>query len=498
MIFYYNIKRMFITIVFVICTLPIVAQYNSSIPIATPPKHEVRAAWITSIYGLDWPTTRALTPESIRKQKAELIEILDKLKAANFNTVLFQARTRGDVLYRSKIEPFNFILTGKVGADPGYDPLAFVVEECHKRGMECHAWMVAIPLGSRKHLLSLGNSSVTKKQPSICLPYKRDYFLNPGHPDTKVYLMSLVNEVVKNYDIDGIHLDYLRYPENATNFPDASYFRKYGKGRNLAQWRRDNITEIVRHIYNGVKEMKSWVKVSTCPVGKHQDTSRYPSKGWNAFHAVYQDAQGWLREGIQDQIYPMLYFKGNHFYPFALDWQEQSCGRHIVPGLGIYFLDSKEGDWSADEVERQMSFTRTHHLAGQAHYRVKYLIDNTQGFYDNLATKFYSSPALQPAMTWIDNVPPTAPRQLSVTKQDNGYIHISWKSATDNDKHNAPTYIIYGSDKYPVDTSNPENIIAQRVRETEYTYSPIHPCSAINYFAVTAVDRCGNESEACR
>ena len=350
------------------------------------PKHEVRAAWITAVYGLDWPRTKATSAAGIRKQQEELVEILDKLKEANFNTVLFQTRTRGDVLYRSSIEPYNSILTGKVGQDPGYDPLAFAVEECHKRGMECHAWMVTIPLGERKHVASLGKQSVTRRQPDICLRYKNEYFLNPGHPKTKEYLMSLVKEVVERYDVDGVHFDYLRYPERALRFPDNYDYRKYGKGRSLDQWRRDNLTEIVRYIYKGVKQLKPWVKVSTCPVGKYRDTSRYPSKGWNAFHVVYQDVQGWLGEGIQDQIYPMMYFRGNSFYPFALDWQEQSNGRHVVPGLGVYFLHPSEGDWSLDEIKRQINFVRQNHLAGEAHYRVKFVTDNTQNLYDALKT----------------------------------------------------------------------------------------------------------------
>ena len=196
--------------------------------VAAQPKHEVRAAWLTALYGLDWPRTRAVSPQSIRKQKEELVDILDKLKAANFNTVLFQTRTRGDVLYPSSIEPFNSILTGKSGGNPGYDPLAFAIEECHKRGMECHAWMVTIPLGNRKHVASLGNRSVTKRMKDICVPYKNEYFLNPGHPGTKEYLMKLVREVVSRYDIDGVHFDYLRYPENAPLFPDKYDFRRYG------------------------------------------------------------------------------------------------------------------------------------------------------------------------------------------------------------------------------------------------------------------------------
>lgn len=482
-------KRSTLTLLYIVLMLPLAAQL---------PKHEVRAAWITAVYGLDWPRTRATSPERMRKQQDELVEILDKLKAANFNTVLFQTRTRGDVLYQSSIEPYNSILTGKVGGDPGYDPLTFAIEECHKRGMECHAWMVSIPLGNKKHVASLGKESVTKKKAAICVPYKNEYFLNPGHPQTKEYLMSLVREVVKRYDVDGVHFDYLRYPENAPRFPDGYDYKRYAKGRSLAQWRRDNITDIVRYIYKEVKALKPWVKVSTSPVGKYRDTSRYSSRGWNAYHTVYQDVQGWLGEGIQDQIYPMQYFRGNHFYPFALDWKEQSNGRHIIPGLGIYFLDPAEGNWTLDEIERQMHFIRAQKLEGEAHYRVKYLMDNTQGLYDTLEKNFYTAPVLQPAMPWIDSVPPTPPTNLRTEQLAEGYLLLRWNPATDNDPQNAPTYVVYGSDTYPVDISNPENILAQRVQGTEFIYAPIFPWTTRKYFAVTAVDRCGNESQAAQ
>lgn len=459
------------------------------------PKQEVRAAWVTAVYGLDWPRTRATSPATARRQQAELIEILDRLKEANFNTVLFQTRTRGDVLYPSDIEPFNSILTGKVGGNPGYDPLAFAIEECHKRGMECHAWIVTIPLGNRKHVAALGKQSVTKKQSAITAPYKREYFLNPGHPQTKEYLMKLVREVVERYDVDGVHFDYLRYPEYARRFPDASLYRRYGNGRSLKQWRQDNITDIVRHLYHGVKALKPWVKVSTSPVGKYQDTRRYPSKGWNALHSVYQDVQGWLAEGIQDQIYPMMYFKGNSFYPFALDWQEQSNRRHVVPGLGIYFLDPREGNWKVEEIERQIHFLRANELAGQAHYRVDYLMRDVQGLYGKLKEKYYPTPALQPAMPWLDSIPPTAPAALQTEKVTTGYLKLKWEPATDNDPHNVPTYVLYASDTYPVDTTNPANIVAQGIRGTEYLYAPLYPWERKRYFAVTAMDRYGNKSE---
>lgn len=482
-------KSKIIAIIACLCCQLMLAQ--------TPlPKHEVRAAWITAVYGLDWPKSKATNAEGIRRQKAELIDILDKLQMANFNTVLFQTRTRGDVIYDSAYEPYNSILTGKTAGDPGYDPLAFVVEECHKRGMECHAWIVAIPLGNRTHVNSLGKNSVTKKRPAITVAYKREFFLNPGHPDTKKYLMDITREVVQNYDVDGVHYDYLRYPENSPQFPDRNEFRKYGNGRDINQWRRDNITEIVRYIYNGVKALKPWVKVSTSPVGKYDDTTRYPSRGWNAYDAVKQDVVGWLGEGIQDQIYPMMYFKGNNFYPFALDWKEQSNGRQVISGLGIYFLDPKEGDWNINEIDRQIRFCRNNGLVGQAHYRVKYLMDNVQGLYDLLVDELYTAPALTPALPWLDNKAPSAPKQLHVQTDGDGYTLLKWEAATDNDTRNAPMYVIYASNSYPVDTNNPANIVAQRVKGTTYTYAPITPWAAKAYFAVSAIDRYGNESKA--
>ena len=190
----------------------------------------------------------------------------------------------------------------------------------------------------------------------------------------------------------------------------------------------------------------------------------------------------------------MMYFKGNAFYPFALDWQEQSNERHVVPGLGVYFLHPKEGDWEVEEIERQINFIRRNGLAGEAHYRVKFVTDNTKGVYDLLQSHYYASPALQPPMTWADTIPPTAPTELSVERIADGYTRLRWQAATDNDTLNRPTYVIYASDKTPVDTTDPRNIVEQRIRGTEYIYAPIYPWEEHRYFAVTAQDRYGNES----
>lgn len=458
------------------------------------PKHEIRAVWLTTAYGLDWPKTQSTSPASMRKQQAEVTDILDKLKAANINTVLLQTRIRGNLIYRSSYESISSVFTGQLNGNPGYDPLKFVIDECHKRGMECHAWIVAFPLGTDKHIKTLGQHSPTRKHPDLCISYRNEWYMNPGHPDTKSYLMSLVTEIIRGYDVDGIHFDYFRYPEHTRNFPDNREYKRYGKGKNLDEWRRDNLTGILRHIYKGIKEIKPWVKVSSSPVGKFQNTARYSSKSWNAYSSVYQDVNTWLVEGIQDQLYPMMYFKGNNFYPFALDWEERSNGRHIIPGLGIYLLDPKEGNWSSEEVERQLHFIRTTDLEGTAYYRSGFLVNNVKGLYDKLRDEFYIYPALIPPTPWLDNQKPTKPGKLQA-REINGYTYLNWEPSTDNDPLNQPKYILYGSDTYPVDIARPDNIIAPYIREDNYTYAPIYPWQSKRYYALTAIDRYGNESE---
>ena len=454
------------------------------------PKHEIRATWITTLGGMDWPRNKATNASTILKQQQEFCAILDQLKKANFNTVMLQTRLRGDLIYPSQIETFPEALTGRTGRNPGYDPLAFAIEECHKRGMELHAWIVTIPAGNNRQVKLLGKHSIVRKNRKICKQHQGTWYLDPGHPETADYLANIVREITTRYDIDGIHFDYIRYPENARRFPDKDTFRKYGKGKELKQWRRDNITSIARRLYTEVKQLKPWVKVSSSPVGKYRDTNRYPSLGWNAYETVYQDAQGWLEEGIHDALFPMMYFKDNHFYPFALDWQENKHGRWVVPGLGIYFLSPKEKDWPLDEISRQIYFTRQIGLDGHAYFRNRFLLDNIKGVFNEVKHEFYTSPALLPPMTWQDSIPPTTPAEPSFQTQSDGSIRMAWSVSKDN--HDLPvTYHLYGSNTYPVDTQDAGNLVQTYLRDDKTT---IKGWKNKRYFAVTASDKYGNES----
>lgn len=466
------------------------------------PKREMRAVWVTTLNGLDWPTTRATTFFTRQRQQQELCQILDRLKAANINTVLLQTRVRGSVIYPSAIEPWDVALTGTYGQDPGYDPLAFAINEAHQRGMELHAWVVTIPCFKQAVARQMGAKSVLRTHPNLCVRHADMYYLDPGLPATADYLVSICHEIVSRYDVDGIHFDYIRYPEGAASFNDAATYRRYGGGSSKAAWRRDNITRIVRRIYEDTHAIKPWVRVSCSPVGKYADVSRFSSRGWNARDAVHQDAEGWLREGIHDILFPMMYFDGDHFYPFAADWQEQSANRLVAPGLGIYFLSPSEKNWSLSVVQRQLHYLRSQGLAGQCYFRSRFLTDNVKGLYDYLRDYFYPYPALPPACPWLDDEAPSAPSDITVSIIGDQTEQLSWQPCADGLGSRTASHIaapsvrynVYASREWPVDITRAENLVATTLAEPRYTYNRF---AALGYyFAVTAIDRCGNESEA--
>lgn len=479
-------KYLFITIIGLglLFTEKADAQYCQS------PKREYRAVWMTTIENLDWPKTKIKRPEDIAKQKQELTALLDSLKGYNINTVLLQTRVRGDVIYPSAIEPFSAVLTGKAGKDPGYDPLAFAIEECHKRDMQLHAWLVTLPLGKAAHMRSLGKMGLSKRRPKLCRFYKDSWYMEPGEPETAEYLTALITEIVEKYEVDGIHLDYIRYPDRPREYPDHALHRRHGSGQSLADWRRANITHIVRGIYHKVKSIKPWVRVSCAPLGKHDDLTGYPSRGWNAHSTVFQEAQKWLDEGIMDILFPMMYFSGNNFYPFMLDWQESSAGRHIAPGLGVYRLLESEGDWSIDEITRQLFTSRAAGTAGTAIFRTEHLLQNNKGVADFFRA-FNSQPALIPPMTWGNNEVPSTPKAFSAVRA-NDVLALAWQSVKAPDNHPAMRYNLYRSKSYPVDTEDINNLVAANIKDTVFLWNDI---AADAHWAVTAVDAFEVESK---
>ena len=448
---------------------------------------EYRAVWLTTLNGLDWPKTRATSPAGVERQRAELCARLDELQAAGINTVLLQTRIRGTVAYPSAIEPWDGAFTGIPGRDPGYDPLQFALDECHKRGMELHAWVVAFPVCKVAVAKALGRRALPSLHPELCQRAGDQYLMNPGVPATATYLAALCREIVERYEVDGIHLDYIRYPERGIPWDDSRTYRRYGSGgKTLAAWRRENVTACVRAVHDAVKAVRPWVKLSCSPVGKYADLPRQSARGWNARDAVGQDAVQWLREGIMDVLFPMMYFDGQDFYPFALDWTERASSDCIVPGLGIYFLHPAEGKWELSVIERQMNFIRSQSMGGYAMFRSQFLTDNVKGILD-WTRSFNARPALPPAMA---NAPDTLPQKPSPAARIVGrHVLLEWSGG----ESSARIPVHYNVYRCMPDSSLVP--IALRCTTTFLEYSPALPALLHAAFAVTAMDAYGRESE---
>lgn len=470
----------YLYIIFILFHLA-VASYGQSFYAVNPnPKYEVRAVWLTTIGGIDWPHSYAQSERSAEKQKEELRAILDRLQKANINTVLLQTRIRATTIYPSQYEPWDGCLSGFPGKSPGYDALQFAIDECHKRGMEVHAWVVTIPVGKWN---SYGCRQLRKRFPRLIKRIDQDGYMDPEATQTGCYLAEMCREIVQRYDVDGIHLDYIRYPET-------------WKFRISKDQARGNITRIVEKIHQAVKKEKPWVKMSCSPIGKFDDLSRYWSHGWNAYTKVAQDAQAWLKDGLMDELFPMMYFRGDQFFPFAIDWKEHSYGKIIAPGLGIYFLDPKEGKWNISDITSEL-----YHLRnigeGHAFFRNKFLLDNHQGVYDFVTAHFNRYPALVPPMTWESNKRPLQPVTLCI-EENEGTTTLRWDNSLQYEDGTAiktPSIYnnVYASKEYPVDVHDARNLILTRTTRRQLT---TRTGNTPTYYAVTTTDGFGNESRA--
>ena len=470
----------YLYIIFILFHLA-VASYGQSFYAVNPnPKYEVRAVWLTTIGGIDWPHSYAQSERSAEKQKEELRAILDRLQKANINTILLQTRIRATTIYPSQYEPWDGCLSGFPGKSPGYDALQFAIDECHKRGMEVHAWVVTIPVGKWN---SYGCRQLRKRFPRLIKRIGQDGYMDPEATQTGCYLAEMCREIVQRYDVDGIHLDYIRYPETW----------KFRIGKDQA---RGNITRIVEKIHQAVKKEKPWVKMSCSPIGKFDDLSRYWSHGWNAYTKVAQDAQAWLKDGLMDELFPMMYFRGDQFFPFAIDWKEHSYGKIIAPGLGIYFLDPKEGKWNISDITSEL-----YHLRnigeGHAFFRNKFLLDNHQGVYDFVTAHFNRYPALVPPMTWESNKRPQQPVTLCI-EENEGTTTLRWDNSLQYEDGTAiktPSIYnnVYASKEYPVDVHDARNLILTRTTRRQLT---TRTGNTPTYYAVTTTDGFGNESQA--
>lgn len=478
-------KTLYTALILFLATLTAHAQLWPEPTQLEPNAREIRAVWYCTIGGIDWPRGQYAQTELKAEQQRQLLrDDFDRLKAAGFNVILFQCRTRGMVLYPSAYENWDAVISGSYGQAPSYDPLAFAIDEAHKRGMELHAYLVAYPLFTTSQAKSLGKKSLTVTHPGLLQNCGGRWYMDPGIPGTAEYIADMCREVVENYDVDGIHLDYIRYPEKEVAFNDNVAYKKYGNGQPKAQWKRDQVTNTVRAVHDAVKAVKPWVKLSCSPVGKYSDLPRARSGGWNSRDAVSQDAQLWLRENLMDWLLPMMYFDGKNFYPFALNWEQESYGHPVAPGLAAYLLDPKQKDWEGVAITREMNFLRQIGIGGQGFFRSKFVLENHKGLYD-FCCDFYRQPALTPASTWIDAEAPAAP---VVTREvEQGYVlHLSWEPVAD------ATPVVYNV--YHRDREGRVEMLAHHLTTTSFDYAPAVASYIYDDVIVCSMDAFGNES----
>ena len=381
------------------------------------PPREFRGVWVATVANIDWPSKPGLPVE---QQKAELLVILNKAVQMHLNAVVFQVRPACDAFYASPYEPWSEYLTGQQGKapDPLYDPLDFAVTEAHKRGLELHAWFN--PYRAR-HDESKSPSSadhISKTRPELIRKYAKYLWLDPGEPDVQDYTAQVVLDVVKRYDIDGVHLDDYFYPyrENDARkreipFPDDASFQKYGQSGgtlNRDDWRRENVNILIKRLYKAIKLEKPWVKFGISPFGIWRPGNPAQIKGFDAYVQIYADSRKWLQQGWCDYFTPQLYWKIEQTpqsYPVLLNWWigQNAQARHIWPGNYTSRVgDKSKAPWTLQEIVYQVKTTRGHAgSTGNVHFSMKAFLKNQGGITDGLAKSVYALPALVPASPWL-------------------------------------------------------------------------------------------------
>jgi uncharacterized lipoprotein YddW (UPF0748 family) len=445
------------------------------------PKQEVRAVWLATVAGLDWPRTT-----DVDEQKKSLLEIVQKLKDGNFNTIFFQVRGRGDAFYKSNFEPWSDRLTGTLGKDPGWDPLEFILREAHTRGMEVHAWFNTFRVRNGIKNTYGNNKHVCELHPDWVSTIDGETWLNPGLPEVREYLVNVALDLVRNYDIDGIHFDFIRYP--GSDYPDAATYKKYSMGLKKDDWRRENVNQFVRTFYDSATAVKPMLKIGSAPIGVYKNIPN--ASGWESYSAIYQDSRRWLQEKKHDYLAPQVYWSlGNKkgdpdFASLAKDWSDNSFGRHVYIGIGAY----------KPEVYGQLPLlidvTRLYGNNGNSFFRYDF-IKNDLGIGGR-----YRYPANIPPLYWKDSIPPNPPIDLQISELATGFFKLQWKPpAPARDGDVAKYYNIYRSTIQPVNTDDPANITAITTRnDTVFLDKISRPKSAYYYYVVTAFDKGNNES----
>lgn len=419
------------------------------------PKYEFRSSWVTTAWGLDWPkSTVAAT------QRSQMIRILDQLASQNMNAIVFQVSARGDAYYRSNRLPWAYNLTGTPGRDPGWDPLQFVIDEARIRGLEVHAWFNPFAVAYNSGNDSPASAAIPNVRFTNPAWMESGGWMNPGYPEAREWQVANVLELIENYDIDAIHFDRIRY---AGAYPsDATVMAAHNPDNisNIADWRRNNVTEFIRLVHEGVKEIRPTVKIGVTPLGHYDGGS---TNGWGAqygYSSVFQDSRFWAEMGYIDYIAPQVYWdigtqEPPRFAFIVRDWvNKRRNNRHLYIGIGPY----KDGTGSHPnvniraEMHEQVDSTRAAAADGQIYFRNDNIVSSD-------FSGRYEHKAIVPPMPWRSMTLPNRVRNLAYTREGE-QVHLTWDKPDTGRGEDDPLfrYVVYKSGE--IDILNPANIIS--------------------------------------
>nr|BBH89378.1 hypothetical protein KTC_41290 [Thermosporothrix sp. COM3] len=500
----------------VFVTLPDVSGVHGASAAQQPvfPKRQLRAAWIATVTNIDWPSKTGL---SIAAQKQEFIGLLETLQKMNFNAVVVQIKPTADAFYPSQYGPWSEYLTGVQGKDPGYNPLAFMLEEAHKRNFEFHAWFNPYRISMQDDMNRLAPDHPARKHKDWVIAYGGKLYYNPGEPAARDFIEQSVLEVVKNYDIDAVHMDdyFYPYPVDGQDFPDDATYKKYGAGKfaNKADWRRDNVNRLVQELSQKIKHEKQYVKFGISPFGVWRNKSDDPTgsdtrAGTTNYDTLYADTRLWIKQGWLDYITPQIYWNiGFEVADYAklVDWwnkEVQGSRTQLYTGQAAYKIGTDSPpDWKdPEEIPDQLRLNlRYKNVQGSMFFSMKDLQENRLKIRDKLAQELYKYPALIPTMPWIDKLPPTPVELVSARATEQG-VELHWMDLSCNDATSFAIYRFEGNEKPgAADFANASNLLTLvRNQQGDISRTFVDKTAqhgkTYTYF-VTALDRLHNESD---
>jgi uncharacterized lipoprotein YddW (UPF0748 family) len=493
------------------------AQAQSAAEAAPPPKRELRAFWVATVANIDWPNQRGETPAQYRR---EYLKLLDAGQQAGINAVFVQIRPVSDAFYQSSLEPWSKYLTGKQGKAPAdsQDPLPFLIDEAHKRGMEFHAWFNPYRATMDSVRRTLAPSHPLRQHPEWFIKYTGQYLYNPGMPEVREHITKVIMDVVRRYDIDAVHFDdyFYPYPEAGQVLHDEQAFRDYNPDSipKLGDWRRNNVNILIHDLHDSIRAAKRWVKFGISPFGVWMNKSKdFPEgsdtrAGQPSYANLYADTRKWLQEGWIDYIVPQLYWSSKFRlcpYPVLVEWWARNhFDRHLYIGHGTYrMFESTRSDtvWrNPRELPGQIRTNRSfpNDVAGSVFFSAKSVVRNPLGTTDTLKRDLFRAPALVPTMPWLDAVPPRPAASLVLNRAGHA-VTLAWQPgppATDGDL--AAYYVLYrfDGDEIPA-PDDPRRILALPRPAAGaggiYVDTTAVPGQTYAYY-LTAVDRLHNES----